>query len=60
VGHDTLIGGAGADRLDGGAGADRMEGGADDDTFLVDELGDAVAGLLGAGYDRGQACPDPG
>lgn len=42
LGDDSLSGGKGKDMLDGGIGADRMEGGEDDDTYLVDDVGDLV------------------
>lgn len=41
-GNDGLNGGNGKDLLDGGTGADRMDGGADDDTYVVDDIGDQV------------------
>ncbi|PWS39080.1 hypothetical protein DFH01_07525 [Falsiroseomonas bella] len=50
-GNDTLSGGSGADTLDGGSGADSMAGGAGDDIFIVDEAGDRVLELTGAGLD---------
>jgi Ca2+-binding RTX toxin-like protein len=52
AGIDTLIGGSGNDTMDGGLGADSMVGGADDDTYLVDDAGDAVVELENGGYDR--------
>ncbi len=48
-GNDRLFGEAGADTLYGGAGADRMEGGADNDTYVVDNVGDVVVEALGGG-----------
>lgn len=43
AGNDTLRGDANSDRLDGGHGADVMIGGADDDTYVVDNVGDRVS-----------------
>jgi Ca2+-binding RTX toxin-like protein len=37
--------------LDGGVGADTMAGGANDDTYVVDNIGDVVKETLGAGID---------
>ena len=42
-GNDTLYGGSGNDRLDGGVGADIMNGGFDNDTYVVDQVGDVVS-----------------
>lgn len=39
---DTLSGLAGNDELDGGLGADTMIGGDDNDTYIVDDIGDVV------------------
>lgn len=50
--NDTLLGGAGADRLDGGGGADQMTGGADNDTYFVDDAGDAVFETSTGGIDQ--------
>ena len=41
----------GDDLLDGGAGADTMQGGAGNDTYVVDDAGDRVIELNGAGTD---------
>ncbi|MBZ8141341.1 hypothetical protein CLD22_15730 [Rubrivivax gelatinosus] len=48
---NTLTGNAGANTLDGGTGADRLVGGAGNDTYLVDNLSDAVVEAAGAGND---------
>jgi len=50
-GNDTLIGGAGNDTLDGGLDVDSMSGGAGNDTYIVDNIGDAVAENADAGVD---------
>ncbi|MBF9233668.1 M10 family metallopeptidase C-terminal domain-containing protein, partial [Microvirga alba] len=50
--NNTLIGGGGNDYLDGRDGADRMVGGAGDDTYIVDNIGDAVIEDAGSGIDR--------
>ena len=55
LGADDLIGGAGGDLLDGGAGADQMAGGLGDDTYVVDDLGDAITEVGGEGVDRVRA-----
>jgi serralysin len=52
AGQDRLIGNAVANRLDGGAGADQMEGGPGDDVYVVDDPGDVVVELAGAGRDE--------
>ena len=49
AGNDSLHGGRGNDYLDGGPGADEMEGYEDDDTFVVDDVGDLVTDWYG--YD---------
>ncbi len=51
AGNDVLLGGDGSDSLNGGLGADRMEGGTGNDTFTVDDQGDTVIELTGAGID---------
>ncbi|MBS0165462.1 MAG: calcium-binding protein [Nitrospira sp.] len=42
-GNDTLRGGTGTDFLNGGAGADNMNGGDQNDTYIVDNVGDVTA-----------------
>ena len=54
-GANALYGGAGDDTLDGGLGADHMEGGVGDDTYVVDDQGDRVIELDGAGIDSVQS-----
>ena len=49
---DTLIGGTGSDKLNGGSGADALAGGAGNDVYLVDDLGDTITELSGAGTDK--------
>ncbi len=41
-GKDTLVGGTGNDYLDGGLGADSMNGGVENETYVVDNVGDIV------------------
>ncbi|MBX3325141.1 MAG: calcium-binding protein [Nitrospira sp.] len=42
-GNDTLRGNNGVDVLDGGTGADNMNGGDQNDTYIVDNIGDIAA-----------------
>ena len=49
AGIDTLFGDAGNDKLDGGIGADNLQGGAGDDVYIVDDAGDVITELAGAG-----------
>jgi Ca2+-binding RTX toxin-like protein len=53
VGNDTLRGDAGDDTLDGGLGADAMTGGDGNDTYHIDNVGDRVTELVGAGTGTG-------
>lgn len=54
-GNDTLSGGAGFDTLNGGKGADQMAGGQDDDTYIVDNVGDTIRERRDQGIDTVQA-----
>ncbi|MEN8640701.1 beta strand repeat-containing protein [Pseudomonas sichuanensis] len=44
---NTLLGNAAANRIDGGIGADNMQGGAGNDTYVVDNAGDAISDSAG-------------
>ena len=50
-GDNLINGNAGNNTLDGGAGADTLAGGAGNDTYVVDDAGDTVSELPGAGTD---------
>ncbi|WP_455273620.1 peroxidase family protein [Rhizobium herbae] len=52
--NDLIFGGGGNDLLNGGLGADLLVGGADNDTYLLDDLGDVVVEAAGAGRDTVQ------
>jgi Ca2+-binding RTX toxin-like protein len=51
AGNDTLSGGSLADLIDGGTGVDSMSGGAGNDTYVVDDVADAVNENASAGTD---------
>ena len=51
AGVNTISGNDGNNLIDGGAGADRLIGGFGNDTYTVDNIGDAVAENLGEGTD---------
>jgi Ca2+-binding RTX toxin-like protein len=48
---NLLTGNSGANFLDGGAGGDLMQGGASDDTYVVDDVRDAVIEWFASGND---------
>jgi Ca2+-binding RTX toxin-like protein len=48
---DVITSGGGDDALNGGVGADTMAGGAGNDTYFVDNPGDVVLEIPGAGVD---------
>jgi Ca2+-binding RTX toxin-like protein len=52
-GNDTLEGGSGLDVLDGGSGPDVLQGGGDNDTYVVDDVGDVVDEAVGGADNRG-------
>lgn len=54
-GVDLLKGGEGSDILDGGKGADLLVGGLDDDTYIVDNVGDRVRERGDEGIDTVQS-----
>jgi Ca2+-binding RTX toxin-like protein len=54
-GNDNLFGGIGNDLLNGGIGADTMRGEAGNDTYVVDNVGDVVIEVAGAGIDTIQS-----
>jgi serralysin len=54
-GNDFMFGGTGNDLLNGGTGADNMRGEAGNDTYVVDNVGDVVTELAGAGIDTIQS-----
>jgi serralysin len=54
-GNDTLFGKDGKDTLDGGSGKDKLYGGGNDDTYIVDNVGDQVFENRGEGIDSVQA-----
>jgi Ca2+-binding RTX toxin-like protein len=52
AGRNVLTGTAFDDVLDGGGGVDGLLGGGGNDTYLVDNAGDGITELVGAGLDR--------
>lgn len=52
---NRLTGNDGNNLLDGGAGADRLAGGLGNDTYIVDDVNDAVSEVLDAGIDTVRA-----
>ena len=52
AGDQTLTGNGSNNVIDGGAGADTMAGGGGHDVYIVDNLGDTVIELDGAGIDE--------
>jgi Ca2+-binding RTX toxin-like protein len=52
---NSITGNASSNFLDGGAGADTLIGGIGDDSYVVDDVGDVVLELNGAGSDIIQA-----
>lgn len=58
VGNDRLYGNSGANRLDGGLGVDYLAGGAGDDTYFVDDAGDAVDERENEGLDTVRSALD--
>jgi Ca2+-binding RTX toxin-like protein len=55
AGSDTLTGLGGNDSLNGAAGADNLIGGLGNDTYFVDNVGDAITELAGEGTDTARA-----
>lgn len=51
AGRDVIYGLAGNDTIDGGGSADRMLGGLGNDTYIVDDAGDAIVELANEGTD---------
>ena len=51
-GADKINGDNGNDRLDGGSGADKLKGGLGNDTYVVDDIKDAVTESAAAGLDQ--------
>ena len=53
--NNTITGNSANNTLSGGAGVDTLIGGLGDDTYIVDNAGDVVTELAGAGIDNVQA-----
>ena len=53
--NNTITGNSANNTLNGGAGIDTLIGGLGDDTYIVDNAGDVVTELAGAGIDNVQA-----
>ncbi len=51
TGSDTLFGGSASDRLNGASGSDNAFGGKNNDTFIVDTVGDLVFETAGGGIE---------
>jgi Ca2+-binding RTX toxin-like protein len=49
--NNIIIGNTGSNILNGGLGADNMSGGQGNDTYVVDNVGDSVTEVAGAGTD---------